>query len=94
MAKKLLAVDDSAPFDLHHAMALKAIFAKTASPEQAFEAMRWIVEELCRTHKGSYRPDARDHAFMTGRQFPGLQIMRMVRASADTLKQEARKSNG
>lgn len=57
--------------------AVQACFAGTATPEQQKRALAWIVYRAAATDDVEYRPDARDHAFASGRRFVGLQIRKL-----------------
>ena len=63
------------PADIY---AIQACIAGTATPEQQQRAIAWIVYNAAATDDVEYRPDARDHAFSSGRRFVGLQIRKLM----------------
>ena len=52
-------------------------------------ALDYIINDLCRTHDLSYRPDDmggdRDTVFAEGRRFAGLQLARIINGNFDQL---------
>jgi hypothetical protein len=60
-------------------VALKALQAGTATPEQQQRALKWLIENACGTYDLSYRPESdRETAFAEGRRFVGLQIIKAL----------------
>jgi hypothetical protein len=79
----------SAPFSLADAMALKAMFAGEATPDQQKAGMLWITRIAGRLNKMSYQPGAVDDtSFLEGRRFVGNLIMRLVTTNPDELRSE------
>lgn len=100
MAKKQVAVDEPAKFELHQAQAIQAWMRGTATKEQQQISALWVVARLCQTNRGTFRNDPYEHAFMAGRRFPGLQLKRMEAMTLAEMQREAvppqsdRKTNG
>ena len=69
-------------YDVEDIGALQAVMEGRAEPHQQQRAMTWIVNNACGTYDMDYRPDARDHAFISGRRFVGLQIVKMLKLNA------------
>ena len=60
----------------HITLAIKGVATGTANENQQRAAMKWIVEELCRTYDLSYRPGSdRDTAFAEGKRFVGTTLV-------------------
>lgn len=65
-------------------IAIRAVNAGEASPDQQALAMRVIVKNLSNTHDLAYVPGSpHDSAFMAGRQFVGYQILKCVTQPVD-----------
>lgn len=70
-------------------VALKALHAGAASPEQQRMALVWIVNIAAATQGLSYQPGHdgdRDTCFMEGRRFVGRQILDEIELPAETLR--------
>lgn len=65
-------------WDVADAVAIQALAAGTATPEQQRRALDWIVLRASNTDDFEYRSDTRDHAFASGRRFVGLQIRKII----------------
>lgn len=79
----------SAAFSLADAMALKAIYAGTASPDQQRAAFLWITRTAGRLNRMSFHPDSdRATAFAEGRRFVANLIMRLATTNPDELRTE------
>lgn len=78
------------PWEPADASALQALAAGTASPEQQKRALNWLVYQACGTYDLDYRPDAREHAFVSGRRFVGLECIKLLKVhpGAFTKKRE------
>jgi len=60
-------------------LAIKGVASGTANAEQQKAAMKWIVEDLCRTYDLSYRPNSdRDTAFAEGKRSVGLVLVEEI----------------
>jgi len=66
-----------AAWELADATAIQACFRGEANPEQQKRAMQWIIENAAGTYDLEYRTDERDHAFVSGRRFVGLQVVKL-----------------
>src|SRR5438477_9046571 len=70
---------DPAPWEEHHAHAIQALAAGTASPDQQRAALQWIIEGACGHNDWAYRPASeRDTAMFLGRQFVAKQILKLA----------------
>jgi len=68
------------------AIAMQALERGDATPEQQQRALCWIVQSAALTHSLHYRADPHDHAFASGRGFVGIQIIKMLKLDAATLR--------
>jgi len=66
------------------ASALQALARGDASPDQQQRALNWIIYDACGTYDLDYRPDARDHAFVSGRRFVGLELVKLLKVVTST----------
>lgn len=63
----------------HITLAIKGLAAGNASDVQQRAALKWIVEDLCRTYDLSYRPGSdRDTVLAEGKRFVGLCLVSEV----------------
>ena len=65
--------------------AVQALQRGEATPEQQKRALEWIVNQAAGTYDLEYRTEPRDHAFVSGRRFVGLQIVKMLKLSLAAL---------
>jgi hypothetical protein len=79
-------------YTLADAVAIQALEKGTASEDQQKRALLWIVNNLALTYDSEYRSDERAHAFVAGRRFVGLQIVKMTKLNTANLA-EAEKRN-
>lgn len=76
----------------HITLALKGLSSGTANDAQQKAAIKWVVEELCRTYDLSYRPSGdRDTVFAEGKRFVGLMLVREINLDTKLLRSN---SNG
>ncbi len=69
----------SPALDQDDARALRALQRGDATPEQQGLALHVIVNKFCRTHDLQYIPgDTHASAFLSGRAFPGAQILKAL----------------
>lgn len=88
------AVLTSAPYSLADAMAIKAIAAGTATPEQQKAAFLWITRVAGRLNKMSYQPGSPDgSAFAEGRRFVANLIMRLATTNPDDIRNDIAQQN-
>lgn len=71
-----------AVYELPDIAAVQALERGEATPEQQQRALRWIVEQAAGTYEVDYRENDRAHAFVSGRRFVGLQIVKLLKLSA------------
>lgn len=69
--------------DLH---AIRALARGDATSEQQRRALNWIIDNAAGIKDLDYRPDSREHAFMSGRQFVGKQIAKLLTIDPRLLK--------
>lgn len=74
------------------AAAIQSCLAGTATPEQQKRAIEWIMYSAASMEEMEYRTNDREHAFVSGRRFVGLQIKKLsnVLVGAFTKKEEQR----
>lgn len=65
-------------YELADAAAIKALAMGTATEHQQKKALDWIIRAAAGTYDLDYRPDSREHAFVSGRRFVGLQIVKLL----------------
>ena len=78
-----------APWEIHEAAAVAALFAGNANPDQQRTAMKWILDGACNLYDLSYRPGPggeRDTAFAEGRRFVGQQIVKLAKLNTDAFR--------
>ena len=61
------------------AAAMQALAQGTADKAQQQRALNWIIYGAANTYDLDYRTDPRDHAFVSGRRFVGLQIVKLIK---------------
>ena len=83
--KVVLPVEEPAKWDKPDAAALQALAAGTATAEQQQRALNWIIYDACGTYEMDYRPDPRDHAFISGKRRVGLQIVTLIKLKLGVL---------
>lgn len=66
--------------------AFQALEKGTADASQQKRALKWLIENACGTYDLDYRPDAREHAFISGRRFVGLNVVKMLKLKLSTFK--------
>lgn len=75
------------PTPPHITMALKAVASGAASVGQQRNAMKWIVEELCRTYDWPYRPTSdRDTCVALGMQLVGKHLVHEINLNPALLR--------
>ena len=74
-------------YELADIMAIKNLFAGTATEDQQKRGMNWIVMALCGTYDLSFRPDSeRSTAFAEGRRFVGLEIIKALKLNTEIIR--------
>ena len=72
--------------------ALQALYRGEADDRLQKYALKFIIEEICKTYDMSYRPESeRDTVFAEGKRYVGLQIVKLLKINPQLLK---RKDNG
>lgn len=70
-------------------IALQRVYAGTADAYQQRLALRTITNKLCRTHDVLFIPGKPDEtAFLSGRAFVGMQILRHLRIAVGKMTDE------
>lgn len=83
-------IHEPAPYDVTDVYAIQACMEGRATPEQQKRAMEWIICKAASTYEADYRTDPRDHAFMSGRRFVGIQIRKMYVVNPVVLEKKTR----
>ena len=76
--RKLLAVDQPAPFTMQVHAGLKAMASGTASEGQQVAVFNWLVKEASGIGTQSFRKDPMETAFAEGRRFVAIQILHLT----------------
>lgn len=66
-------------FEVIDAAAVQALARGDATASQQQRALNWIIYNAALTYDLAYRTDSRDHAFASGRQFVGSQVVKMLK---------------
>ena len=92
MAEKKVFVEPPAcapsPFDIPDASAFQALVRGDATPDQQQRAVNWLLYKATGTYDADYRKDSRDHAFMAGKRFVGLQVVKLISLNLAKLKEQ------
>lgn len=92
MSKNKIVVHPSADYpsnwEVADAGAIQALAQGTASKEQQQRALNWIIYSACGTYDSDYRPDQREHAFVSGKRNVGLQIVKLTKVNTSKLTKE------
>lgn len=76
-------------------MALKALKAGNANPEQQQRALGWLINTACGMDDLSFRPDSeRTTAFAEGKRWVGLQVWKLVNMNINLVFGDKGKPNG
>lgn len=75
-------------WDLADASAIQCLERGEATPEQQRRALAWIMNNACGTYDLEYRSDARAHAFVSGRRFVGLELVKMLKINVAKLREQ------
>lgn len=72
-------------WDPTDAGAIQALARGDATKEQQQRALNWIIYGAANTYDLEYRTDPRAHAFVSGRRFVGLQIVKLIKLKLGAL---------
>ena len=81
-------------FDRHNgysvadAYAIQALFRGEADPIQQQRAIDWIIRVASKTHDHHYFDSQRDTDFALGKQFVGLQILKLSKLDTNELEKK------
>ena len=75
-------------------VAVNALNAGTADPEQQKRALRWIIEVCAGAYEFHYHPSERDTAFALGRGFVGQQIVKLLRLNVSRMRRTENDNDG
>lgn len=75
-------------WELADASAIQAVVKGEASPEQQRRAMNWIIYNCAAVNDLEYRPDQRDHAFVSGKRFVGLEIITLIKINVGAFRKK------
>ena len=67
------------------ATALQALAVGEANAEQQIRALNWILHKSADYQNIEYRTNDRDHAFLSGRRFVGLQVVKLMSLNVGAL---------
>jgi len=71
-----------------HARLIQALNRGDATPQMQQDALKYIINTICRTYDMSYHPESdRDTSFAEGRRFVGLQLVKLLSLLPDRLDQ-------
>lgn len=74
-------------YELSDVGAIQAMAKGEARSDQQQQALRFIVEQICKVYDLSYRPDSeRDTAFAEGKRFVGTQIVKFTKLNVALLR--------
>lgn len=69
--------------------AIQQIERGEAESEMQKRALKWIIEEVCKTYDMSYRPgDTHETAFHEGRRFVGNEIIKMLKLDPSKVRRD------
>lgn len=92
MSKTKIVIHPSADFpanwDVADAYAIQALAQGIATPEQQQRALNWIIYNACGTYDSDYRPNEREHAFVSGKRNVGLQLVKLTKVNTGKLTKE------
>lgn len=87
-AKKVMvppAACSPAPWEVADASALQAVARGEADAGQQQRALNWLINVACGTYDLDYRPDDREHAFVSGKRFVGLSIVKLLKINTGAM---------
>jgi hypothetical protein len=86
-SKKIVhpSADFPANWEIADAAAFQALANGKASPDQQKRALNWLLYGATGTYDSDYRPDPREHAFVSGKRNVGLQIIKLLHVSTNNL---------
>lgn len=74
-------------YDAADVTAIQQIERGEAEKDMQQRALKWIIEECCKTYDMSYRPgDTHETAFHEGRRFVGNEIIKMLKLDPSKLR--------
>jgi hypothetical protein len=75
-------------WELADASALQALVRGEADALQQQRALNWIINTACGTYDLDYRPDPRDHAFVSGKRFVGLELVKLLKINTGAFRKQ------
>lgn len=85
---------DPPEYELADAQAIQALVRGEADAGQQQRALNWIINRAAGTYDADYRQDGRDHAFVSGRRFVGLQVVKLLKLNTGVLSEVAARREG
>lgn len=77
-----------APYGKPDVAAIQALEKGDASPEQQKRALQWVIECGAMTYQDVYSRDSeQDTAFMNGRRFVGLRVIKLLKLNLRAFKE-------
>jgi hypothetical protein len=76
-------------WELADASAIQALHRGDADADQQKRALKFIIEDICKTYDMSYRPDnPNDTTFAEGKRYVGNEIIRMIKMNLSALRRK------
>lgn len=75
-------------WELPDASAIQALARGEADQLQQQRALNFILHNVCGTYDLDYRPDPRDHAFVSGKRFVGLEIVKLIKLNLGVFRKK------
>lgn len=73
--------------DDRRVIAVQAVSRGEATEHQQMLALKFIIEDVCKTYDEPYRPDSdRDTAFALGKRHTGMEIIKFIKLKMGKLK--------
>lgn len=70
--------DFPAEWDVADAAAFQALALGQASEAQQKRVLNWLLYKATGLYDSDYRPDPREHAFVSGKRNIGLQVIKLI----------------
>ncbi len=77
------------PYEVADAAALQDLQAGTANEGQQQRALKWLINNLCRTYDTQYFPESsRDTDFALGKRWVGQQLVKLLNIKLGLIKKD------
>ncbi len=74
----------------HEVAAIQAVHAGKATEDQQKAAMKYIIEGLGMVGQPVWFPDERETSYANGRQYVGLQLIKLIKLNLGVFKDDGR----